>query len=90
VLEAAVHGVPVLVGPRFHNSTEAIELVATNLLASVTNVEECQQKLLELFQDSALRQEKGARHREFVLARCGASAKVIDILARHLQSALRS
>jgi 3-deoxy-D-manno-octulosonic-acid transferase len=90
VLEAAVHGVPVLVGPRFHNSTEAIELVATNLLASVTNVEECQQKLLELFQDSALRQEKGAHHREFVLARCGASAKVIDILARHLQSALRS
>lgn len=89
VLEAAVHGVPVLVGPRFRNSPEAIELAAQNLLASVANVEECQQKLLELFQDSALRQEKGARHREFVLARCGASARVIDLLARHLQSMLQ-
>ncbi|MCI0693815.1 hypothetical protein L0337_17635 [candidate division KSB1 bacterium] len=89
VLEAAVHGVPVLVGPRFRNSPEAVELAANNLLASVANADECQQKLLELFQNSALRQEKGARHREFVLARCGASARVIDLLARHLQSMLQ-
>jgi 3-deoxy-D-manno-octulosonic-acid transferase len=82
VLEAAVHGVPVLVGPRFRNSPEAVELTANNLLTPVANTDECQQKLIELFQNSALRQEKGARHREFVLARCGASARVIDILAR--------
>lgn len=85
VLEAAVHGVPVLVGPRFHNSPEAIELAANNLLAPVANADECQQKLLELFQNPVLRQEKGARHREFVLARCGASAKVIAILVQHVQ-----
>jgi 3-deoxy-D-manno-octulosonic-acid transferase len=82
VLEAAVHGVPVLVGPRFRNSPEAIELASKNLLTPVANADECQQKLLELFQNSALRQEKGARHREFVLERCGAAAKVIDILVR--------
>lgn len=82
VLEAAVHGVPVLIGPRFRNSPEAIELAANNLLAPVGNADECEQKLLELLQNSALRQEKGARHREFVLARCGASARVIDILVR--------
>jgi 3-deoxy-D-manno-octulosonic-acid transferase len=82
VLEAAVHGVPVLVGPRFHNSPEAVELAAKDLLASVANAEECRQKLLELFQNPELRQEKGARHREFVLARCGASARVVEILER--------
>jgi 3-deoxy-D-manno-octulosonic-acid transferase len=82
VLEAAVHGVPVLVGPRFRNSPETVELASNNLLAPVTNANECQQKLLELFQNSVLRQEKGARHREFVLARCGASARVVDILER--------
>jgi 3-deoxy-D-manno-octulosonic-acid transferase len=82
VLEAAVHGVPVLVGPRFHNSPEAVELAATGLLTPVANADEGEQKLIELFQDLALRQEKGARHREFVLARCGASAKVIDVLER--------
>ncbi|MGH7597559.1 MAG: 3-deoxy-D-manno-octulosonic acid transferase [bacterium] len=85
VLEAAVHGVPVLVGPRFGNSPEAAELAAKNLLAPVANADECQQKLLELFQNPALRQEKGVRHREFVLARCGASARVIDILERAIE-----
>jgi 3-deoxy-D-manno-octulosonic-acid transferase len=82
VLEAATHGVPVLTGPRFHNSPEAMALVANGLLAAVANAEECQQRLLEFFQNPALQQEKGKRCREFVLARCGASAKVINILAR--------
>jgi 3-deoxy-D-manno-octulosonic-acid transferase len=80
VLEAAAHGVPVLVGPRFHNSPEAIELAEKKLLVAIANVEQCQQRLLELFQNPDMRQERGARHREFVLARCGASAKIIDIL----------
>jgi 3-deoxy-D-manno-octulosonic-acid transferase len=82
VLEAAVHGVPVLLGPRFRNSPEAVELAANNLLAPIANADECQQKLIELFQNPARRQEKGARHREFVLARSGASARVIDVLER--------
>jgi 3-deoxy-D-manno-octulosonic-acid transferase len=85
VLEAAVHGVPVLVGPRFRNSPEAIELAENKLLTPIVNAEECQQNLIELFQNTVLRQERGARHREFVLARCGASAKVIDILAELLE-----
>jgi hypothetical protein len=29
--------------------------------------------------------EKGERHREFVLERCGASTRVIDILARMIK-----
>jgi 3-deoxy-D-manno-octulosonic-acid transferase len=85
VLEAAVHGVPVLVGPRFHNSPEAMELAESGLLTPVLNIEECQQKLFALLRNPEMRREKGARHREFVLARCGASAKIIDILARYLK-----
>jgi 3-deoxy-D-manno-octulosonic-acid transferase len=84
VLEAAVHGVPVMVGPRFQNSPEAIELAEKQLLAPIRNAEECRQKLLEFLQHPALRQEKGSRHREFVLAKCGASIKIIDLLAQHL------
>jgi 3-deoxy-D-manno-octulosonic-acid transferase len=80
VLEAAVHGVPILVGPRFRNSPEAVELAAKDLLAPVANTDECREKLLEFFQNLAQRQEKGARHREFVLERCGASTRVVDIL----------
>jgi 3-deoxy-D-manno-octulosonic-acid transferase len=84
VLEAAVHGVPVLVGPRFRNSPEAVELNEKKLLTVFSTAEECQKNLLTLFQNSALRREKGAQHREFVLARCGASAKLSDILVSHL------
>jgi len=84
VLEAAVHGVPVLVGPRFRNSPEAVELNEKNLLTVATTAEECQKNLLALFQNAALQQEKGGQHHKFVLARCGASAKMIDILVSHL------
>ncbi|MDZ7361558.1 MAG: hypothetical protein ONB46_12660 [candidate division KSB1 bacterium] len=82
VLEAAVHGVPVLVGPRFCNSPEAVELNEKQILTVVTTAEECQKNLLTLFQNSALRQEKGSQHRDFVLARCGASAKIMDNLVQ--------
>lgn len=80
VLEAAVHGVPVLVGPRFHNSPEAVELHAQKILAVITDAHACEQELLALWQNTARRQEKGAQHRAFVLARGGASAKIIDLL----------
>jgi 3-deoxy-D-manno-octulosonic-acid transferase len=82
VLEAAVYGAPVLTGPRFRNSPEALELAANDLLAPVANAEECRQKLGELFENPQMRQEKGKRCREFVLARCGASVKIIDMLAK--------
>jgi 3-deoxy-D-manno-octulosonic-acid transferase len=81
VLEAAVHGATILTGPRFRNSPEAVELAAKDLLAPVANAEECRQKLLELFENPERRLEKENRCREFVLARCGAAAKIIEMLA---------
>jgi 3-deoxy-D-manno-octulosonic-acid transferase len=90
VLEAAVHGVPLVVGPRFRNSPEALDLHEKKLLTSVTNVEECQKELLALFQNPKMRREKGAQHREFILARCGASVKIIDVIARCLRARLVS
>jgi len=85
VLEAAVHGVPVLTGPRFRNSPEAIELVEKKLLTPIPNAEELAKMLLEFFQNTVGREKSGKQHYEFVLARCGAAAKMIDILARHLK-----
>jgi len=87
VLEAAMHGVPVMVGPRFKNSPEAIELHEKKLLTPVADAESCQKALVEFFQNTALRQTKGAAHREFVLARSGASAKMIELLVKYIPSA---
>jgi 3-deoxy-D-manno-octulosonic-acid transferase len=90
VLEAAVHGMPILTGPRLRNSPEALELAANDLVAPVVNAQECRQKLLELFENPRIRQEKGKRCREFVLARCGAAAKIIDILAMNARLAQKN
>jgi 3-deoxy-D-manno-octulosonic-acid transferase len=86
VLEAAVHGVPVLTGPRFRNSPEAVELVEKNLLTPVAEVEECQKALLDFFQNPVRRREKGRQHRDFVLARCGAATKILDRLVERLHN----
>jgi len=80
VLEAAVHGVPVMVGPRFKNSPEAVALCDEKILTSVSDAKTFQQALAIFFQNAALRQSRGAQHREFVLAHSGASAKMIDLL----------
>ena len=84
VLEAAVHGVPVMVGPRFKNSPEAIALLEQKLLTPVAGADGCQKALVEFFQNAAWRQKQGAAHRGFVLARSGASAKMIELLAKFL------
>ena len=81
VLEAAVHGVPVIVGPRFKNSPEAVALLEKKLLTPVADANACQKALVEFFQNAALRQTRGTQHWEFVLAHSGASAKIIDLLA---------
>jgi 3-deoxy-D-manno-octulosonic-acid transferase len=84
VLEAAVHGVPVLVGPRFKNSPEAMELLEQKLLTPVAGIDGCQKALVKFFQNAAWRQKQSALHREFVLARCGASAKMIEVLMKSI------
>lgn len=86
VLEAAVHGVPVMVGPRFKNSPEAVELLTKELLTPVVDVETCQNALVKFFQNTAWRQTQGKAHHDFVLARSGASAKMIDILINTMNS----
>ena len=80
VLEAAVHGVPVIVGPRFKNSPEAMALFDEKILTSVGDAESCQKALAKFFLNSVLRQSRGAQHRDFVLAHSGASAQMIDKL----------
>jgi 3-deoxy-D-manno-octulosonic-acid transferase len=86
VLEAAVHGVPILTGPRFRNSPEAVELVEKKLVTPVAATAECQKVLLDFFQNPILCQEKGRQHREFVLARCGAATQVLDRLVELLHN----
>ncbi len=80
VLEAAVHGLPVLFGPRMRNSPEAIELVDAGISQVVIDEVVCQEALVNFFVDETYRSQLAERSRAFVLERCGASAKLVELL----------
>jgi 3-deoxy-D-manno-octulosonic-acid transferase len=84
VLEAAVHGVPVLFGPRMRNSAEAIEMVDIGISQVVNDELSCHEVLARLFSDQNHREHLAERSRAFVLERCGASSRLVDLLERAL------
>jgi 3-deoxy-D-manno-octulosonic-acid transferase len=90
VLEAAVHGVPVLFGPRMRNSAEAIELVESGLSQIVTDEISCNRTLIRLLVDHHWRTELGERSRAFVIERCGASAKLVDLIKEALNASSKT
>jgi 3-deoxy-D-manno-octulosonic-acid transferase len=89
VLEAAVHGLPVLFGPRMRNSAEAIELVDAGISQIVADDATCRQALVKFFVDENHRQRLAEESRVFVLERCGASAKLVDLLLEKISKRQR-
>jgi len=85
VLEAAIHGIPVLFGPRMRNSPEAIAMAEKGIGLIMHDATEGAQVLLVLFGNEGKRRELAERSRAFVLERCGASTKLIDTLLAALQ-----
>jgi len=90
VLEAAVHGVPVMFGPAMRNSAEAIEMLEAGISQRVHDKAECERVLVKLFRDDDHRRQLGERSRAFVLDRCGASAKLADLLQEARQKRRQS
>jgi len=80
VLEAAVHGLPALFGPRMRNSAEAIELVDLGIGQIVVDEAACRETLTKFFTDENHRRRIAEQSHAFVLERCGASTKLVDLL----------
>jgi len=66
VLEPAVYGVPLLIGPKHENSQEAIQLVKQEAAFVVTTSVEARQQLNKCLNDETFRQKAGRLAREFV------------------------
>src|SRR6185436_19255376 len=66
VLEPAVYGVPVMIGPNHRNSNEALELVARGAVVSVEGEEGVRDHLRRLVSDPALRDRMGKTALAFV------------------------
>ena len=80
VLEAAAHGLPVLFGPRMHNSAEALEMVQKGIGRVVHNENDCRRELLALLSDPLMCQQWGKRCLAFVTTKAGAAGKIVDLL----------
>jgi 3-deoxy-D-manno-octulosonic-acid transferase len=84
VLEPAVYGVPVLIGPNHANSHEAVELVKRGAIGVINDEEGLSLNLGRLLSDPALRERAGRTALEFVNERRGATAKILSYLEKVL------
>ncbi len=82
-LEPAVYNIPVLFGPRYHNSPEAEGLVAAGGATVVHNQKEMASALNTLTGDAEQRAERGMAAGAFVQERTGATAIIAKGIERY-------
>jgi 3-deoxy-D-manno-octulosonic-acid transferase len=77
-LEPAVYGIPVLFGPRYHNSPEAEDLVASGGAIVIHDQTTLTAALNVLMTNTSERNKRGKIAETFVKERTGATTKVVD------------
>lgn len=77
-LEAAIFGVPVLFGPKFHKYSEAVALANKGIAYPVSNFEALNEKLNLLFADKQLRLQIAEQSHEFNSQNIGATNIIIN------------
>lgn len=80
VLEAAVFGIPVLVGPNHSKFKEIKELLQSGAIVEINNQGEFNKTLLSLLTDEELRKRKGSIAGKYVLSHAGATKTILDFL----------
>ncbi len=82
-LEPAVHGIPVLFGPRYHNSPEAEGLVAAGGATVIHDQKELAETLKTLTTDGAQRKKSGMQAAAFVQKHIGATTAIASGIERY-------
>jgi len=80
ILEAAVYGIPVLFGPRYHKFKEAKELIACRGATAVADEAEFSSCMNGFLSSNLLIQENGKNAREYVVNNLGATQKIYEKL----------
>jgi 3-deoxy-D-manno-octulosonic-acid transferase len=82
VLEAAVHGKAVIVGPHMENFQEIADLfLAADAIAQVASARDLPDAVVELATDEARRQQIGEAARDLVDRHQGALDRTVEALA---------
>ena len=84
-LEPAVYGIPVLIGPDYHNFREAEELVRSGGIQVVANSQEFQNRVTQLLQSTEERRRMGSINTAYIHENKGASDKILEGVQRLLK-----
>lgn len=77
-LEAAVYGIPVLFGPKYHKFMEAIQLIESKGAYSITSYEQLQALFDRFFTDKDFLHETGKNAGNYVISNSGATDKILS------------
>ncbi len=83
ILEAAVHGKPVVIGPVYEKFTEANELTEAGGAFSISNALELEQIMDALLSDDEKLAECSRIAREYVYSRKGATERIMNYVAEN-------
>lgn len=86
VPEPAAFGVPVLFGPRHHNSRDAALLLDAQGARAVTSASDIERSLLEWFRNPEARRKAGIRARDVVDRGRGAAERSVTLVERLLSA----
>lgn len=85
LLEAAVHGIPVLRGPHMHAQKEILRVLGPDKGAPEVRADRLGGELLRLCKDAEARQDLGKRAAEAALSSKGAAARVADRIQEEMK-----
>ncbi|RAJ87367.1 3-deoxy-D-manno-octulosonic-acid transferase [Chitinophaga dinghuensis] len=80
ILEPAVYGMPVLIGPVYDKYFEAVELVAAGGAIVVNNAQELNAEVNLLLSDTTMWARKAAVSKDYVLSNKGATEKIMHYI----------
>jgi 3-deoxy-D-manno-octulosonic-acid transferase len=75
ILEAAVYGIPVLFGPKYHKFKEAEELIACHGATTISSEADFSTQMNDFLSNPDLIRENGKSAKEYVLGNLGATQK---------------
>ncbi len=80
ILEPAVYGMPVVIGPVYEKYFEAVELVAAGGALVIKDQEQLGQTIQQLLTDEAAYKKTAAISKSYVMANRGATPKILDYI----------
>ena len=84
VMEPAIYGIPVLYGPVYKNSYEAIKLLENKGSQVINNENEASASMTKLVEQKDYREMIGKNAQNFALGNTGATEKILDRWERYL------